>query len=128
MLVQLPLLGLTVAAMFVLALGLDLLRPVLVREPGVQSLRFADRVLVNLLFFSLAPGMMYAWFYPLVPFSGFRAGVFMAVALFLLAVAPTFAVYRLDVTDRTRATLGHLFWILFKYLLVYGLLGGLYRP
>ena len=128
MLVQLPLLGLTVAAMFVAALGLDLLRPVVIREAGVQPLRFADRVLVNLLFFALAPGMLYSWFYPLVPFSGFRAGVFMALVFFLLAVAPTFATYRLEVAERSRATLGHLFWVLLKYLLVYGLLTGLYQP
>lgn len=128
MLVQLPLLGVTVVAMFVAALGMDLLRPWVIREKGTQQLRFADRVLVNLLFFSVSPGMLYAWFYPLVPFSGYRAGVFLALAFFLLAVAPTLAVYRLDVTERSRATLGHLFWILLKYLLVYGLLGGLYQP
>ena len=126
--VHLGLLAVAVGAMFAAAFVMDLLRPLLIREPGTQALRWADRILVNLLFFSLAPGMLYAWFYPLVPFSGYRAGVFMALAFFLLAVAPTFAVYRLDVTERTRATLGHLFWILTKYLAVYGLLGGLYRP
>ena len=126
--VHLGLLALAVSTMFAAALAMDLLRPHVIREPGTQALRWADRLLVNLLFFSLSPGMLYAWFYPLVPFSGYRAGVFMALAFFLLAVAPTFAVYRLDVTERTRATLGHLFWILAKYLAVYGLLGGLYRP
>jgi hypothetical protein len=128
MLVHVPLLALAVAASLAAALAFDVLRPWIIREPGTQSLRWADLVLVNLLFFSLGPGMIYAWVYPLVPFSGWRAGVFMGVGLFLLAVAPTFAVYRLDVTDRTRATFGHLFWVLLKYLVVYALLAGVYQP
>jgi hypothetical protein len=128
MLVHLPLLAAAAAAMFVAAILLDLVRPLIIREAGTQPLRWPDVVLVNLLFFCVTPGMLYAWSYPLVPFSGFRAGLFMAAALFVLAVAPTFAVYRLDVADKSRATLGHLFWILLKYLLVYGLLTGIYKP
>lgn len=128
MLVDLPLLGLAVGAACLAAVLFDLLRPLLIREPGAQSLRASDLLLVNVLFFAMAPGMLYSWFYPLVPFSGFRAGVFMGVALFFLGVAPTFASYRLDVTSPTRATFGHLLWTLLKFIVVYGILAGLYRP
>lgn len=128
MLVDLPLLAWAVVACLAVAVVADLLRPRVIREEGVQSLRFADVFLVNALFFALGPGMLYSWLYPLVPFSGMRAGVFMGVTLFFLAVAPTFAVYRLDVTERPRATLGHLFWTLVKYLAVYALLAGIYAP
>jgi len=123
-----PRLLLTMAAMLVTALVLDVVRPFIIREPGEQTLRRADRLLVNLLSFVLIPGMLYAWFYPLVPFSGFRAGLFLGWCFFLLAVAPTFAVYRLGVPEGTRALLGHLFWLLLKYLLVYAVLAELYQP
>ena len=128
MLVDLPLLGLAVAAACAAAIVFDLVRPLAIREPGAQSLRWSDLLLVNVLFFGMGPGMLYSWFYPLVPFSGFRAGVFMGVALFFLAVAPTFAIYRLDVTSPTRATFGHLLWALLKYVVVYGILAGIYQP
>ena len=128
MLVDLPLLALAVGASCATSVVFDLLRPVVIREPGTQSLRWSDLLLVNVLFFAMGPGMLYSWFYPLVPFSGFRAGVFMGVALFFLAVAPTFAVYRLDVASPTRATFGHLLWALLKYIVVYGILAGLYQP
>jgi len=126
--VHMPRILLTMAAMLVSALIIDVLRPLIIREPGEQTLRRTDRLLVNLLFFALIPGMLYAWFYPLVPFSGFRAGLFLGWCFFLLAVAPTFAVYRLDVPERTRALLGHLFWLLLKYLVVYSVLTQLYQP
>jgi hypothetical protein len=119
---------LAAGAMLGAAIVLDLLRPVLVREEGEQPLRPSDRLLVNILFFSLTPGMLYAWFYPLVPFSGVRAGFFLAIVLCLLGIAPTFAVYRLAIEERTAATLGHLFWLLLKYLVVYGLLTAIYQP
>ena len=119
---------LAVGAMLGAAAVLDLLRPVFIREKGEQDLGSSDRLLINVLFFSLTPGMLYAWFYPLVPFSGFRAGLFLAVLFFLLGIAPTFAVYRLEIEERTAATLGHLFWLLLKYLVVYGLLAAIYQP
>lgn len=128
MLVDLPLLGTAVLLCAGLGCLFDVLCPLVIREPGLLPLRWSDRILVNVLFFAMAPGMLYSWFYPLVPFSGYRAGLFMGVALFFLAVAPTFAVYKLDVTNRTRATLGHLFWSLLKYLAVYMVLAIVYQP
>lgn len=128
MLVDLPLLAMAVASCAAVGFAFDVVRPLVIREPGLQALRWSDLLLVNVLFFAMGPGMLYSWFYPLVPFSGYRAGVFMGVALFFLAVAPTFAVYRLDVTERTRATFGHLFWALLKYLAVYALLAVVYQP
>jgi hypothetical protein len=128
MIVHMPRLLLTMAAMLVIALVLDVIRPRVIQDPGEQTLRRSDRLLVNLLFFVLTPAVLYAWFYPLVPFSGYRAGLFLGWSFFLLAVAPSFAVYRLQVPDRTSSLLGHLFWLLLKYLLVYSVLTELYQP
>ena len=127
-LVDLPRLLWAMLLMAAAALAADLLQTVMFRGPGLRSVRFSDRLLVNLLFFVLLPGSIYAWFYPLVPFSGFRAGLFMALSFFLLALAPTFALFQLRTPDDQGAALGHLFWLLLKYLLVYGLLTHMYRP
>jgi hypothetical protein len=128
MLVDFTQLIMAMIAMLVAAMVADLMRGWLFKQPGEQSRQFSDLLLINLLFFVMAPAMLYAWFYPLVPFAGFRAGLFLALAFFLLAVAPTFAAYRLQVPERSPVLLGHLFWLLLKYLVVYGLLAEIYHP
>jgi hypothetical protein len=128
MLIDLPRLLWAMLAMLAAATLWDVVRAQLHRAPGEQALRVTDRLLVNLLFFVLTPGLLYAWFYPLVPFSGLRAGLFLALCLFLLGVSPTVATYRLQIPDRAAATLGHLFWLFLKYLLVYALMTQIYQP
>jgi hypothetical protein len=128
MLIDLPRLLWAMLAMLAAATLWDIVHARLHHQPGEQTLRGPDRLLVNLLFFVLTPGLLYAWFYPLVPFSGFRAGLFLALCFFLLGVSPTVATYRLQIPDRAAATLGHLFWLFLKYLLVYASLTQLYQP
>jgi hypothetical protein len=128
MLVDFTQLILAMLAMLAASTAADLLRGRILRQPGERSRQFSDHLLMNLLFFVMSPAMLYAWFYPVVPFSGYRAGLFLALAFFLLAVTPTFAAYRLQVSERSSALMGHLFWLLLKYLAVYGLLAGIYHP
>lgn len=128
MLVEFPLLLATIGLMLVTGLGVDLLRDLAFKAHRVAPARFSDRILVNLLFFAMLPATLYVWFYPLVPFTGVRVGLFLALAMFLLAIAPTFAVFHLHTPERTPATLGHLFWLALKYLLVYGVLTVSYQP
>ena len=128
MIVDFELLLMALSLMFVLAMTADYLRIKILKEPGMQSATFMDRNLINLLFFVMIPGMIYAWFYPIVPFSGYRAGLFMALSLYLLAAAPTIAAYRLQMPERTGAVMGHLFWLLMKYILVYCALTQVYQP
>lgn len=118
----------TMGAMLVAALLIDLFRDLSLKKEAVAVDRFSDRLLVNLLFFTMIPGSLYTWLYPLIPFGGLRAGFFLAIVLFLLAVAPTLAAFRVRAPNAVPLTLGHLFWLLFKYLVVYGLLGYLYQP
>lgn len=126
--VDFVLLTAALSLMFVMATGADFLRIRLLNEPGMQASTFTDRSLINILFFVMIPGMIYAWFYPVVPFSGYRAGLFMAICLYLLAAVPTIAAYRLQMPVQTGAVMGHLFWLLLKYILVYGALTFVYQP
>jgi len=128
MVVDFALLIMALSLMFVMATMADFMRIKLLKEPGMQTATFTDRNLINLLFFVMIPGMIYAWFYPIVPFSGYRAGLFMAICLYLLAAAPTIAAYRLQMPVRTGAVMGHLFWLLLKYIMVYGALALVYEP
>jgi len=128
MLVEFPLLLTAIAFMTIAALAVDLVRDLVFKTHAVSPARFSDRILVNLLFFAMLPATLYVWFYPLVPFSGVRVGIFLALLMFLLAIAPTFAVFHLHTPDQKPATLGHLFWLAIKYLLVYGTLTITYQP
>ena len=126
--VDFTLLIIALMAMLVVATTADFLRMMILKEPGMHDATFMDRTLINLLFFVMIPGMLYAWFYPLVPFSGYRAGLFMGISLYLLAAAPTMAAYRLQVLERKGAVMGHLFWLLVKYIVVYAALTQIYQP
>lgn len=128
MLIELPLLLGAMLAMMAAAVLVDLVRDRVHGKAGTASPRMSDGLLVNLLFFTLLPGTIYGWLYPLVPFSGLRAGLFLALVLFLLAVAPTLAAYRIKAPGGAELTTGHLFWLFVKYLAVYGLLAHVYRP
>lgn len=128
MLIEVPLLLGAMLAMLVAAIVLDVARDLLLGKGALASLRASDGLLVNLLFFTLLPGTIYGWLYPLVPFSGLRAGLFLGALLFVLAVAPTLAVYRIKAPGGVEVTLGHLFWLFLKYVVVYGLLAHIYVP
>lgn len=128
MLIDLPLLISAMLAMLACAALADFARDRVHTRAGSASERFTDRLLVNVLFFALLPGTLYGWLYPLVPFSGWRAGGFLALFLYALAVAPTFAAFRLQTGGREPITAGHLFWLLVKYVGVYGLLTFIYNP
>lgn len=128
MLIDFPLLLGAILAMLAAAVVMDFVRDRVQGTEGTSALCTSDGLLVNLLFFALLPGTIYGWLYPLVPFTGLRAGLFLAALLFVLAVAPTLAAYRIKAPGGAEVTLGHLFWLFVKYLAVYGLLAYIYRP
>jgi hypothetical protein len=128
MLIDFSLLLGAMLAMMTAAVMIDFVRDRVHGKEGSASPRMSDSLLVNLLFFTLLPGTIYGWLFPLVPFSGLRAGLFLALLLFVLAVAPTLAAYRIKAPGGAEVTTGHLFWLFVKYLAVYGLLAYIYRP
>lgn len=128
MLIDLPLLTGAILAMLGCATVADFVRDRTLARAGLASGQFADRLRVNVLFFALLPATLYAWLFPLVPFSGWRAGGLLALFLYALAVAPTFAAFRLHTDGKAQVTAGHLFWLLVKYVAVYGLMTFIYDP
>jgi hypothetical protein len=123
-----PLLLLAMGAMVAAALAVDLLRQVFHRGQGEMAYGISELLLLDIFFFALFPSFLYGWMYPLVPFGGLRAGLFLGSFMVLLAVLPTLASFRLNAPSGQAAGLGHLFWLLVKYLLVYGLLTYIYQP
>jgi hypothetical protein len=128
MLIDLPLLTGAMLAMLAAATAIDFLRDRALGRAGLASNRYADRLLVNVLFFAMMPATIYGWLFPLVPFSGWRAGGLLALFLFALGVAPTLSAYRVQDPGGAPVTMGHLFWLLLKYIAVYGLLTFIYNP
>lgn len=123
-----PRLLLATGVMLAAALVVDLLRYVFHRGKGEMAYGISEILLLDIFFFALFPAFLYAWMYPLVPFSGLRAGLFLGSFMVLLAVLPTLASFRLNAPSGQAAGLGHLFWLLVKYLSVYGLLTYIYQP
>jgi len=128
MLIDFPLLLGAMLATLTLAILADFARDRVHGKEGTSSPRMSDRLLVNLLFYPLLPGTIYGWLFPLVPFSGLRAGLFLGLLLFMLGVAPTLAAFQVRAPGDREMTTGHLFWLLVKYLAVYGALAFIYRP
>jgi len=88
--------------------------------------RWLNLVFFDLLFYSLIPGVLLVFLYPIFPFSGFKAGLALAVLTFLLGAFPAhlFLVFR---HERRFALVSHdLFFTAVKMVLCFGSLGAFY--
>jgi len=93
------------------------------RRPSWLQIAFSD-----LLLFSLIPGLVLMFFYPFLPFSGFRAGLALGLVGILLGGAPVFA-FLLTSRERSAAqVMCDGFFYVFKISVCLGLLGGIYPP
>lgn len=85
-----------------------------------------SRFVIQLAFMVAMPAVGYAWFYVLVPFYGPRAGVAMAIFLFMLGIIPfvmsLLMRVRLPVSFMLFQLAGHLI----KMILIYGIIAYLY--
>lgn len=87
---------------------------------------FISKYIMQLAFLVVVPAVAYSWFYVLVPFYGIRAGVGMAVFVFVLGIVP-FAVtvlmrIKLPLSFMLFQMAGHLL----KIIIVYGIIAYLY--
>ncbi len=87
---------------------------------------FFSRYLIQLAFLVVLPSVAYSWFYVLVPFYGVRAGVSLALLLFMLGIIPYAATFFLKVKLPLAFTLFQMAGHLLKLLLVYGIISYLY--
>jgi hypothetical protein len=74
----------------------------------------ANLLFVNLVFLSLVPTLVLMMFQPMLPFVGARAGLALAIAAFILGIAPV------RLIDAPKRGVNHAFWVLFIDLLRVG--------
>lgn len=87
---------------------------------------FFSRFLMNLAFMVVLPSVVYGWFYVLVPFYGVRAGVSLAMLIFMLGIVPFTATIMFRVRLPLSFILFQLSGHLLKLVLVFGVIGYLY--
>lgn len=91
------------------------------------AIQFMSPFLVNFVFMVLLPVIIYAALYPILPFTSYRAGFFIALFIFGVGVLPThirnFNQFKLPTVTATF----DLFWNLLTLLLVIGSITYLYH-
>ena len=106
-----------------LALLKDLPRELL-EETGIGF--FVSKFIMQLAFLVAVPAVAYSWFYVLVPFYGVRAGVSMAVFIFILGLVP----FSVSVLMRIKLPLAFVLFQmaghLLKTIIIYGIIAYLY--
>lgn len=87
---------------------------------------FFSRFLMNLAFLVILPAVVYSWFYVLVPFYGIRAGVALAMLVFMLGIVPFTATIMFRLRLPLSFILFQLAGHLLKLIMVYGVISYLY--
>ena len=112
---------------FILEKKLALLKDLpqeLLEETGIGF--FISKFIMQLAFLVAVPAVAYSWFYVLVPFYGVRAGVGMAIFIFILGLVP----FSVSVLMRIKLPLAFVLFQmaghLIKMILVYGIIAYLY--
>jgi len=100
------------------------LPPELLEEDGFGY--FISKFIMQFAFLVAMPAVVYSWFYVMVPFSGVRAGVSLALFVFMLGIIP-FAVsllmrIKLPLSYTLFQSAGHLI----KLIIVFGVISYLY--
>lgn len=112
---------------YLLEKRLTLLRklpPQIIEDTGIGF--FISKYIVQLAFLVVVPTVAYSWFYVLVPFYGVRAGVSMAIFLFVLGIIP----FAITILMRIKLPLSFMLFqlsgYLIKIIIVYGIIAYLY--
>ncbi len=87
---------------------------------------FISKYIMQLAFLVVVPAVAYSWFYVLVPFYGIRAGVGMAVFVFVLGIVPFAVTVLMRIKLPLSFMLFHLAGHLLKIIIVYGIIAYLY--
>ena len=87
---------------------------------------FISKYIMQLAFLVVVPAVAYSWFYVLVPFYGVRAGVSMAIFLFVLGIVPFAVTVLLRIKIPLSFMLFQLSGYLLKIVIVYGIIAYLY--
>ena len=102
----------------------------IIRRLGIEKeveMNFVPTLMIDFVFVLLIPAILYAALYPILPFSSFRAGLFMALFIFLAGSLPitmrTFNQFKLPAS----LLAFNIFWNLLTLLVVIGLITHFYQ-
>jgi len=87
---------------------------------------FISRFIMQLAFLVVVPTVAYSWFYVLVPFYGVRAGVAMALFIFILGIVPFAVIVLMRIKLPLSFMLFQMAGYLLKIIIVYGIIAYLY--
>jgi hypothetical protein len=87
---------------------------------------FVSKYIMQLAFLVAVPAVAYSWFYVMVPFYGLRAGVALAVFIFILGLVPFSASVLMRIKLPLAFILFQMAGHLIKTIIVYGIIAWLY--
>jgi len=87
---------------------------------------FDSVVLAELLEIAL-PAFFFALILPFLPFSGMKAGAFFGILIFFVGSVPQTLIIPQSIKLPVNFIVVHLFWQLLKNLVVFGVIGAVYR-
>lgn len=87
---------------------------------------FISTFIVELIFFVFIPAVIYAWFYTVIPFSGIRGGVSVALVIFILGILPLGITILLRIRLPVVFLLYHILGLLVKIAGILAIIGYLY--
>jgi hypothetical protein len=87
---------------------------------------FVSRFVSQFAFLVALPSVVYGWAYVLIPFYGLRAGIVLALYLFIMGIVPYSTVSLMRIKIPLAYTLFHLAGYLMKLVLIYGIIAYIY--
>lgn len=127
----LVLLGVWVAALFFSVshhLTQRWVRPKPADEAATPAVHWLNIAFSDLAFYTLIPGVILVLTYPMLPFSGFRAGLALAFVTAVLGAIPMAVLLVVRGERGIALTVHDIFFQLCKMFLCYGLIGSFYPP
>jgi hypothetical protein len=96
-------------------------------ENSPRSRWSLDSIVLAELFEIALPAFFFALILPFLPFSGIKAGVFFGILIFFVGSLPQMAIIPQSIKLPVNFIVVHLFWQLLKNLVVFGMIGAVYR-
>jgi hypothetical protein len=85
-----------------------------------------SRLVSQFAFLVALPAVVYTWAYVLIPFYGIRAGIVLALYLFIMGIIPFSTVFLMRIKLPLAYTLFQLAGYLIKLMVIYGIIAYLY--
>lgn len=96
-------------------------------ENSFRSRWSLQAIFITELFEIALPSFFFALILPFLPFSGIKAGIFFGILIFFVGSLPQTVVFPQSIKLPVNFVVIHLFWQLLKNLVVFGIIGAMYK-